>query len=226
MPDAPIVRLLSKGGVVFGVFSRSYEVAQDVDFVFYSLESGPFDVAGMRAFFRAKSDSAGGRPTHPLALRIPPVRDGAEVARDHVQQGLGAGAVAIVFPHVESRTDAEMAVTALGADLWPGNQSGSLVNMLIIEDQIGVQNAREIVSTPGVSVVFAGPGDLRRAYDRDMEAVENAIQAILAACIEFVVPCGITAGVDDIADRIGQGFRVFILSNPAAIAVGRMAAAR
>ena len=58
------------------------------------------------------------------------------------------------------------------------------------------------------------------------EAVEAAIQSVLAACKEFDVPCGITAGVDDIAERIEQGFRMIIVTQPEALAVGRAAAGR
>ena len=114
----------------------------------------------------------------------------------------------------------------MGADGWPGNPNGSLVNMLIVEDKPGIEHVRDIVSTENVSVVFAGPGDLRRAYDRDTDAVENAIQTVLAACKEFDVACGITAGVDDIAKRLEQGFRVIIVTQPEALAVGREAVGR
>lgn len=114
----------------------------------------------------------------------------------------------------------------MGSDVWPANPNGTLINMLLIEDREAVGNARQIVNTPGVSIVFPGPGDLRRAYDRDMEAVEQAIQTVLAACKEFDVACGITAGVDDIAARLAQGFRVIIVTEPAALAVGREAAGR
>ncbi len=132
----------------------------------------------------------------------------------------------VVFPHVESAEDATAAVSAMGGDSWPGDAEGALVNMLIVEDRAAVERVDEIVATPGVSVVFAGPGDLRRAYDGDMAAVEDAIQAVAAACEDHDVPCGITAGPDDIADRIAQGFRVFIVSDPAAVTAGRLAAGR
>lgn len=59
-----------------------------------------------------------------------------------------------------------------------------------------------------------------------MEAVEGAIQTVLSACQAHGVPCGITAGVDDVAERIAQGFRMFIVSDPAAVTAGRMAAGR
>ena len=229
-----IVGLLAAGQPVFGIFSGEHSAEQgavmgqnrETDFVFYSLESGPFDVLTMQAYMRGLAVGAGEDGTHPLALRIPAIRDGEEEARVHVQQVLDAGAEAIVFPHVETAEHAEFAVNLMGPDLWPGNAEGRLVNMLIVEDRVGVENAREIMSTPGVSVVFAGPGDLRRAYDRDMEAVENAIQTVLEACKEFDVPCGITAGVDDIVERLEQGFRVIIVTQPEALSVGRGNSAR
>jgi 2-keto-3-deoxy-L-rhamnonate aldolase RhmA len=101
-----------------------------------------------------------------------------------------------------------------------------VINVVLIEDQAGIEIARDIVGTPGVTVAIPGPGDLRRAYDGDMEAVEAAIQTVLAACLEFDVPCGITAGVDDIVQRIEEGFRFFIVTQAEAITIGREAAGR
>ena len=234
MSDAPIVSLLAQGKPVFGIFSGDHTREQggvmvqnrEIDFVFYSLESPPFDIPTMQQFMAGMVDNAPPEGTQPIALRIPPVRDGEEAARDHTRQGLAAGVHAIVFPHVVTANDATIAVSAMGSELWPGNSEGSLVNMLIVEDHAGVGNVRDIVATPGVSVVFAGPGDLRRSYEGDMEAVENAIQTVLAACKEFDVPCGITAGANDITERLTQGFRVIIVTEPEALAVGRMAAGR
>ena len=108
----------------------------------------------------------------------------------------------------------------MGSRLWPINPSGDLINILLIEDQEGIAVAREIVGTPGVSVAIPGPGDLRRAYEGDMQAVETAIQTVLAACKEFDVACGITAGVDDIAERLAQGFKLIIVNQPEALSVG------
>lgn len=229
-----LVRLLADGQAVFGIFSGEHTAEQgaamaenqETDFVFYSLESGPFDIAAMEAYMQGMADAAVERGRHPITLRIPPIRDGAGVAREHVGQGLAAGVDAIVFPHVETAQEAALAIGSMGTDVWPGNPNGRLVNILILEDQVAVQNAREIVSTPGVSVAIPGPGDLRRAYEGDMEAVENAIQTVLAACKEFDVPCGITAGEDDIAERLSQGFRLIIVTSADALAVGRAAAGR
>ena len=229
-----LVELLAAGEAVFGIFSGDHTAEGGAamaanphpDFVFYSLESGPFDIPAMETYVAALDEASGERGAPPIALRIPPVHDDPAGARERVARGLAAGVASIVFPHVVAREDAEVAVDAMGSGLWPGNPDGSLVAMLIVEDREGIANVRDIVSTPGVSVVFAGPGDLRRAYEGDMEAVESAIQTVLAACREFDVPCGVTAGVDDIAGRLEQGFRVIIVTDPEAITVGKRAAGR
>jgi 4-hydroxy-2-oxoheptanedioate aldolase len=229
---APLVQLLADGQVLFGVFSGDRTAEQgaamgrnrELDFVFYSLESGPFDIMSTKVYMEGIAEGSGTEAAHPLVLRVPPIRNGAEQAAANVAEALDAGVAAIVFPHVESAEDAAIAVSVMGAELWPGNPDGTLLSILIVEDRSGVERVDEIVSTPGVSIVFAGPGDLRRAYEGDMEAVEGAIQTVLAACQRHDVPCGITAGADDIADRIAQGFRVFIVSDAAAVPVGRAAA--
>lgn len=257
-----IISLLEAGEVVFGVFSgeQTPESAAQragldlADFIFYSLETGPFDIPTMVAYQEALSPTGEG-DGHPLVLRIPPIRDGMDEAAERTAAGLDAGVYAIVFPHVETAEEAAHAVASMRppaagglrgapaaraarqfgvseadyaarADVWPANPDGELVNMLLIEDRIGVENALDIVSTPGVSIAFPGPGDLRRAYEGDMDAVEGAIQTVLAACLEAGVPCGITAGPDDIASRIEQGFRVFIVTSEEALAVGHQAAGR
>ncbi len=229
-----LARLLADGQAVFGVFSGPTTAEQgalmgqdrELDFVFYSLESGPFDIMSTRVYMSGIAEGSGGEAPHPLILRVPPIRNGVDAAGTNVAEALDAGVAAIVFPHVESAEDAAVAVSVMGDQLWPGNASGTLLSILIVEDRSGVERVDEIVATPGVSVVFAGPGDLRRSYEGDMEAVEAAIQAVLAACQAHGVPCGITAGVDDIAERIAQGFRMFIVSDPAAVSAGKVAAGR
>ena len=206
-----VVELIANGHVVFAIFSGATTReegallgrGEELDLAFHSLESGPFD---------------------PLVLRIPPIRDGVEAAEANVAEALAQGAAGIFFPLVESARDAAVAVAAMGDDHWPGNPSGSLFSMLIVETRAGVERVDEIVGTEGVSVVFAGPDDLRQSYGDDAEAVEAAIQSVLAACRAHRVPCGITAGPDDIRERIEQGFQLLIVSDSAALAAGRAAA--
>ena len=231
---SPVVNLIAAGDPAFGIFSGPTTSEQgalmgqnrELDFVFYSLESGPFDIMTTKVYMAGIAEGSGTEPPHPLVLRIPPIRNGVDAAQANVAEALDAGVGAIVFPHVESADDAAAAVAAMGDDHWPGNPSGSLFSILIVEDRSGVEAVDEIMGTEGVSVVFAGPGDLRRSYEGDMEAVEVAIQTILASCQAHGVPCGITAGADDIAGRIEQGFRMFILSDAAAATAGRGVAGR
>lgn len=226
----PVIELLEEGHPVFGIFSGDRTAEQgalmgqnrEIDFVFYSLESGPFDLETMQTYLDAMR-AAGPKP---FILRIPPVRDGADSARARAGRALARGVDGIVFPHTEDAEQAAAAVAMMGDDHWPRNPEGRRWSILIIEDQVGVANARDIVATEGASVVFPGPGDLRRAYEGDMEAVEAAIQTVLAACVEFDVVCGITANADDIAERIEQGFRMFIVQGDDAVVAGLEAAGR
>ena len=232
--DTRIVDRLAAGDAIFGLFSGDHTpeagaamaANRPLDFVFYSLESGPFDIPALEGYAAGMAEAPTPGGPHPMLLRIPPIRDGHAEARDRVARGLAAGVSGIVYPHVETAEEAALAVDALGDAAWPGNPDGHLISFLLIVDQIGIDNVRAIISTPGVSAVSPGPGDLRRVYDGDMEKVEEAIQTVLAACLEFGVPCGITAGVDDIATRIEQGFRVFIVTQPDAVALGMAAAGR
>lgn len=111
------------------------------------------------------------------------------------------------------------------ADLWPLDPNGELVSMLLIENQLGVKNVREIAQVKGVSVIAAAPGDLSVSYAGDRDAIEKAIQTVLAAAKEFGVPCTITAGPNDVERRVKEGFRVIITSGEA-LRIGRKVAAR
>ena len=229
-----LAELLRTGQPVFGVFSGPKTREQgamiaaetDADFILYSMESGPFDVAGMKSYLEGMKEGAGDDALYrlPVVLRVPPIEDEAAV-RAQLDEALPTGIGGIVFPHV-ARPDQAATSSELLPGAWPQDPMGDQVNILIVEDHEGIENVREIMATPGLSVVFAGPGDLRRAYEGDMEQVETAIQAVLAACKEFDVVCGVTAGVDDIGERLEQGFGMIIVTEPEAVAVGMAAAGR
>lgn len=238
-PEGPgagnaLLELLQAGEPVFGVFSGDQTPEQgatmvrdtDADFILYSMETEPFDVERMKAYLGGMRDEGGADALRdlPVLLRVPPVADVADT-RAKVSEALPTGIAGIVFPHVQ-RADQALASVDVMPGSWPADPNGETVDVLIVEDREGIVNARQIMATPGLTVVFAGPGDLRRAYDGDMVAVENAIQTVLAACKEFDVICGVTAGADDIADRLAQGFGMIIVTEPEAVAVGLEAAGR
>lgn len=225
----PVVALLAAGEPVFGIFSgeKSREggatimETHDADFILYSMESGPFDVPLMQEYIAGMTEAGGASALadFPVLVRTPAIHDDADLVARYVTSAMATGIGGIVFPHVVNAEEAAQSVELLGSP-WPVDPASASVDVLIVEDQEGIENVRDIVATPGLSVVFAGPGDLRRAYDGDMEAVEAAIQAVLAACLEFDVACGVTAGVADIRTRLDEGFRVIIVTEPDALAVG------
>jgi 2-keto-3-deoxy-L-rhamnonate aldolase RhmA len=188
---------------------------QEVDYVFYSLESGPFDIPALEEYLEGMREAAERDPDLaplPVLLRIPALRDvGDEATREHVRRGLAAGVDGIVFPHIENAEQAAQAVAAMGDDSWPGNPAGSRINVLLIEDIEAVEGALDIARTPGVSMVGLGPSDLTRAYEGDMDLVEQAILTVLAACVEAGIPCSTTANQAILELRLDQGFRVFTL---------------
>jgi len=118
-----VASLLADGQVVFGIFSgeRTPETAMEMaqqelaDFIFYSLERGPFDLPTMSAYQEALSppDARGSANPHPVLLRIPPIRDGMDEAADRTAAGLDAGVYGIVFPHVETADAARPAVASM-----------------------------------------------------------------------------------------------------------------
>ena len=96
------------------------------------------------------------------------------------------------------------------ADVWPLDPQGELLAMMFIESQAGVENIEEIITVPGLGGIFIGPSDLSTSMGYTSPAapeVEQAIQAVLGACLEHGVPCAITTGQGSVQQRIEQGFR-------------------
>ena len=115
------------------------------------------------------------------------------------------------------------------ADLWPLNPEGDLLAIVMVETAEGVKNLDEILSVPGVGMVFIGAaGDLHLSLGvpRDAPEVEAARQTILRACLAHNVACGLTpTNAADAVRRIDQGWKM-IRSTPAVIRETRGALAR
>lgn len=122
------------------------------------------------------------------------------------------------------------------ADLWPLDPRGELLAVMFIESPEGVANIDEIIQVPGVGGIFIGPSDLSTSmgYPRSAPAVEEAIQTVLAACLEYDVPCAITTGQSSVQQRLDEGFRFVTVgvdsglsrSASEALRLGREAAGR
>jgi len=107
------------------------------------------------------------------------------------------------------------------ADVWPLNPEGELINWTIVESKKGLEHLREIAAVPGIGVLWPGAGTLRRVFtttsasgERTFDGAgwEAAIQDVLSACREFEIACGFPASSEDIALRMTQGFRVFVMN--------------
>lgn len=96
------------------------------------------------------------------------------------------------------------------ADVWPLDPRGELLAIIQIETPEGVENIDEIISVPGIGVIFIGPSDLATAMGYSSAAapeVESAIQTVLSACIENDVACAITTSSRSVEQRIEEGFK-------------------
>jgi 2-keto-3-deoxy-L-rhamnonate aldolase RhmA len=127
------------------------------------------------------------------------------------------------------------------ADPWPLNKQGELVLWAIVESRKGIANIREIAAVPGLTVIVVGAGTLGGVYSttgpdgqrvRDQQGFDAGVNAILAACQEFKVPCSHPANNPaEIEALMKRGFTVFTMQarNQAgfdAIAAGRRLAGR
>ncbi|MDH3208439.1 MAG: aldolase/citrate lyase family protein [Gemmatimonadota bacterium] len=107
------------------------------------------------------------------------------------------------------------------ADVWPLDPRGDLLAIIQIETVEGVENIEEIVSVPGVGVIFIGPSDLSASMGYPPAAeVEEAIQRVLSACLAQGVPCAITTGAGSVEQRINEGFRFVTVGFDGGISAG------
>jgi 4-hydroxy-2-oxoheptanedioate aldolase len=149
---------------------------------------------------------------------------------------LDMGAMGVIMPQVSSKQEAVDAVRALRyppegvRGLFPGFAAlrwgvsvpeylkianNEIMAILLIEHIEAVNHIDEILTVPGIDLIFVGPGDLSASMGLLGQAthtrVEEAIQKVLAATKKAKIPVGIPAVTPDDANRrIQQGFQ-FIL---------------
>lgn len=160
---------------------------------------------------------------------------------DHIKRVLDNGAHGVVVPMVNSRQEAEEAVTAM---LYPpfGNRSvgGSvhalnfdtnandyyahaneeLLVVLQCEHITAVENADAIFSVPGIDAIFVGPNDLAqsmRTKDNkppSAQATREAMEHILKTCKKYGVAAGLhTGGAEEAKLRIEEGWQFIAITS-------------
>jgi 4-hydroxy-2-oxoheptanedioate aldolase len=96
------------------------------------------------------------------------------------------------------------------ADVWPANPQGELLLFLQVETVEGVKNINEILSVPGIGVLFIGPNDLSWSLGVPQGSAEHeeAVATVLKACMARNIPAAITVTEADVVKRLKQGFRI------------------
>src|SRR5262249_52299801 len=162
-------------------------------------------------------------------LRVPSNR------HDHIKRALDNGAHGIVVPMVNSRREAEEAVSAV---LYPPHGTRSvggsvhalnfgttapdyyahaneeILVVLQCEHIVAVENADAIFSVPGIDAIFVGPNDLAasmRSKDGKpptAEATAQAMKHILATCQKHKVAAGVHCVTpEEVSLRIEEGWQ-------------------
>lgn len=222
-------RALRAGRPAIGVFlsSASPLVAEMLghagyDWVVVDLQHGENNLADLKGMLQAVSAT----PATPL-VRIP--RNEAV----YIQRALDLGAYGVIVPLVNTRADAEAVVgstkyppagerswgpirgAVYGGPDYFAQANDELLTLVMLETAQAVQNAREILSLPGIDGCFIGPNDLGISFgippggpDPRPPTEEGAIQEILDAARACGAAPGIQAYSAEGANlRLRQGFR-------------------
>ena len=148
-----------------------------------------------------------------------------------IKRALDIGPDGILVPLVNSRQEAEAAVTAMKYPPWGERGAGlgraqaygmhmgeylqsandEVMTIVQIEHVKAVENIDEILAVEGVDAAFVGALDLSGSMgllgQTDHPHVEEAVQTVLAASKSAGVSCGIVAiGPEQANRRIGEGF--------------------
>lgn len=154
---------------------------------------------------------------------------------DHIKRALDTGAMGIVVPMVNTRAEAEAAVSAclypprgtrsVGGAVHALNFAASAVDyfaraddeLLIVlqcEHIDAVEHADEIFSVHGIDAIFVGPNDLAasmRSADGKpptAEATAAAMKKILAACRKHKVAAGVHCfSPTEAQERVAEGWQ-------------------
>jgi 4-hydroxy-2-oxoheptanedioate aldolase len=209
-------------GVVLGPFSKSSDPAfvevmglAGFDFVVLDLEHGPNNVLSLQNLIRAAEVSG--------LLPIVRVR---EDTLSLIGQVLDVGARGIQVPNVQCRQDVEEIVQAtrfapqgmrgvcrfVRAAGYSSTdsvsyfaESNTALLILQLEGRKAVDNIEEILSVPGVDIVFIGPYDLSQSLgvpgDVRNPRVTEAMTKIAARCIQRKVLVGTFADTPEDARK-------------------------
>ena len=197
-----------------------------LDFIIVDMEHGPIDAMAAHSMIAATA----GTPLVPL-VRV------TSKERSHAKLPLDLGAMGVCFPMTSSRADAEDVVKAvryppIGERFWGpfyaplrwgvtmreymDHADGEVLAVGVIEHIDAVDNAAEIASTPGLDLVFIGPGDLATSMGLlgrgDHPDVCDAISKIERAFVGSPVRLGgVAMNAAQASSMMESGYRALMI---------------
>lgn len=226
----PIKDKIAAGGVALGV-SLMFPSPQLVEMLAYAgfdwilldCEHGSLSLADVEVMAMA-ADASG----------ITAIARPRSNAAADIQSVMDRGVKGVQVPHINTRADAERAVSAvkfgpgaarglaagtrpdrwgLGArmpDFVAAQNAASLV-CVQIEDREAVANIDDILAVDGIDVFFIGPSDLSQSMGHPgnpkSPAVAKAIDATLAKIVAAGKAPGMPATAENLPDVVGKGCR-------------------
>jgi 4-hydroxy-2-oxoheptanedioate aldolase len=210
-------RRLKSGEVLIGGILTEYArpslvklyVHAGFDFMYIEYEHGCFPPTALADTVLCARDNG-----------LPVIAKTPQLERAEVAKLLECGIVGIQLPRTESRADVETLRSFLKyppngtraiapgygssgyvqpADwtTWMHEQDEETSLVVHIETRRGYEHAEEIISTPGVDMVYVGPGDfsieMGRPGQYEHPDVAGPMQKILELCKRYHIPFGTTA---------------------------------
>ena len=196
------------------------------DFVYIEYEHAYFGMAEFADTVVAARDNG-----------LPVVAKTPQLERQEVAKLLECGVVGMQLPRTETREEIETLIdyiklypkgsrasaTGYGSSDyikptdrqgWIAGQDAETTLVVHIETRTGYANAEEIVSTPGVDMVYCGPGDSSLEFGHpgnwDHPEVLGPMEQVLDLCLRHGVPFGTSVkGHESAARWIGKGALFF-----------------
>ena len=168
---------------------------------------------------------------------------------ENIKRVLDIGAWGIVVPMVNTRAEAEAAVSAaryaplgtrsIGGQLHAANfetdpatyyakANDEILIVLMAEHVQAIENADKIFSVPGIDAVFIGPNDLHNSmgkppcFESDDKQFVEAVDHVLKTARKYGVAPGIHVVDADAAQRrIAQGFQFVAVASEAGMMLSK-----